>query len=90
MIHQGGFEVVDIETDTFRMRFADGSSLLRHYFIRLGFVPGWKSVVAPENLQVTFETLERNLNRVAAEQGELSLTVPLACIEARKNATRQP
>ena len=66
------------------MRFADGSSLLRHYFIRLGFVPAWKSIAAADMLQTTFETLERNLNAVAAERGELAVTIPMAYIEARK------
>ncbi len=30
---------------SFRERFVDGSSLLRHHFMRLGFVPAWKSIV---------------------------------------------
>ena len=75
---------MNIETDSFRLRFADGTALLRHYFIRLGFTPGWKSIVAADSLQTTFATLERNLNTVAAETGELVLSVPMACIEARK------
>ena len=86
MLQKAGFTVVDVDTDSFRMRFADGSSFLRHYFIRLGFVPGWKSIVAADMLQTTFETLERNLNAVAAEHGELTLTIPMAYIEAHKTA----
>ena len=84
MLRGAGFTVVETVTSSFRMRFADGSSLLRHYFIRLGFVPGWKSVAAPELIDETIATLERNLNVLAAERGELALTVPMACIEARK------
>jgi hypothetical protein len=66
------------------VRFADGTSLLRHSFIRLGFVPGWKSVAPADALQETFETFERNLNAVAARRGEIALTIPMVCIEARK------
>ncbi len=84
MLCRVGFEVVDIETDSFRMRFVDGSSMLRHYFIRLGFVQGWASIVSTDDLATVFETLEHNLNLFAAEKGELVLTIPMAYIEAKK------
>ncbi|HKQ60545.1 MAG TPA: methyltransferase domain-containing protein [Candidatus Polarisedimenticolaceae bacterium] len=84
MLADSGFEAVEVSTDSFRMRFADGSALLRHYFIRLGFVSGWKSVPAAGAVEQTFEALERNLNARAAERGELSLTIPLACFESCK------
>jgi len=84
LITDAGFEVVSIDSQSFRMRFADGSSLLRHYFIRLGFVDGWKSVAGPDALEETFTTLERNLNVAAAKKGELALTVPMACVDAVK------
>ena len=84
MVADAGFKVVGIDTHSFRMRFANGSSLLRHYFIRLGFVQGWKSVVAPDAIETTFKTLERNLNTAAEEKGELALTIAMACVEAIK------
>jgi len=40
LLESAGFRVVQVGTDSFRMRFADGVSLLSHAFIRLGFVPG--------------------------------------------------
>lgn len=79
-----GFTVVETSLDSFRMRFADGSALLRHHFVRLGFVPGWKAVAPPGSLQATFELLERRLNDFARERGELALTIPTACLVARK------
>ena len=79
-----GFEVTDVITDSFRMRFADGSALLRHYFIRLGFLPDWRAVAEGPELRVVFDALERNLNAVAKERGELALTVPMACVAGRK------
>ena len=66
------------------MRFADGSSFLRHYFIRLGFIPAWKSDLPDDEVESTFRTLEHRLNEVALEQGEISMTIPMACIEASK------
>jgi ubiquinone/menaquinone biosynthesis C-methylase UbiE len=84
MFRAAGFETMDVETTSFRMRFADGSALLRHHFIRMGFVPAWVSLVPAERVEDTFGVLERNLNRVAAERGELALTIPVACVEARR------
>jgi arsenite methyltransferase len=79
-----GFELLAVTTDSCRMRFADGSSFLRHAFIRLAFLPAWMSVVLPEAVERTFTVLERKLNAVAAERGEFALTIPIACIEACK------
>ena len=87
LLERAGFQFVDAVTRSFRERFVDGSALLRHYFIRLGFVPGWKAVAPEGAVEATFAALERCLNTVAAERGELSLTVPAACIQARKPAT---
>ena len=86
LLKRAGFEFVEAKTWSFQERFADGSALLRHHFIRLGFVPGWKSAAPPEAVQETFATLERRLNTIAAERGELSLSVPAACIRACKPA----
>lgn len=82
-LRRADFEVVGVTTESFRLRFADGSALLRHYFIRLGFVSGWKAIVGEDSdvLQRVFAELERRLNLVAAERGELALTVPIACFE---------
>ena len=81
-----GFKFVAAATHSFRERFVDGSSLLRHYFIRLGFVPAWKSMAPAEAVEATFAALEDQLNVIAAERGELSLTIPAACIQACKPA----
>lgn len=82
LLRSAGFEVSHMEARSFRMRFADGSALLRHHFIRMGFVPGWISVVDPGKTEPTFEALERNLNAAAARRGELALTIPMLCAEA--------
>jgi SAM-dependent methyltransferase len=83
-----GFESIAATTGSLQMRFADGSSMLRHHFIRLGFLPAWKALLPPESVEPFFRILERNLNVAASDQGELSLTIPMACIEARKPAER--
>jgi arsenite methyltransferase len=82
LLESTGFERRAVDLTSFRMRFADGTSLLRHHFIRLGFVPGWRSVVPTDDVPVVFASLERNLNALAAREGCLTLTVPGACVEA--------
>ncbi len=89
LLREAGFEIAEIVTQSFRMRFADGSSLLRHHFIRLGFVSGWKSVVAPDSVERTFEAFERNLDALAAARGELALTIPMACVVAGRRGHRR-
>lgn len=84
MLTSAGFEIADVVTDSFRMRYADGSSFLRHYFMRLGFMPAWKVILPEDAVESAFISLESRLNQVASEQGELSITIPMACIEAAK------
>ena len=71
---------------TFPMRFADGTALFHHYFIRLGFLEGWRNILTPETEHEVFADLERRLNNRAAERGELNLTVPLAYLEAESSS----
>ena len=84
LLERVGFQFVEAVVRPFPERFVDGSSLLRHYFIRLGFVPGWKSIAPEGAVEPTFAALEQRLNTIAAERGELSLTIPAACIQACK------
>lgn len=79
-----GFDRISTVERSFQMRFADGSALLRHYFIRLGFLEGWMKVVPAGRVDETLLALERNLNQLAAARGELALTIPMACVQARK------
>lgn len=79
-----GFELASVSTDSFHFRFADGSALLRHHLIRLGFLPAWKEIAAGDAQEAIFAAFEQGLDRLAAERGELSLTVPVACFEARR------
>ncbi len=88
LLARTGFESVEAVTWSFRERFVDGSALLRHHFIRLGFVPGWKAIAPEGAIDETFRALEARLNAVAAERGGLTLTIPAACVCATKPATK--
>ena len=84
LLAKAGFRVGPTHRAESVMRFADGSALLRHHFIKLGFLDGWKSVVDPGSRKRVFSRLERKLNRLAHSRGELLLTIPMAYVEARK------
>jgi arsenite methyltransferase len=81
MLDAGGFEMTRSVTQESFMRFADGTALLNHYFIKLGFLDAWKKVV-PGNEREVFARLRDALNEQAANDGELRLTIPVAYIEA--------
>ncbi len=78
LLETAGFSVTRIVEREGAMRFANGTALLNHYFIKLGFLDGWKSVVPGREREV-FEKLRDRLDR----EGELRLTIPMAYIEAR-------
>jgi hypothetical protein len=48
---------------------------------------GWRSFLAPEDVQPIFAHLERKLNSLAQERGELALTIPAAYVEGIKNGS---
>lgn len=79
-----GFRVTEKCTSSFRLRFLDGSSLLRHYFIQLGFLGGWKQIVPAERQVTVFSELEKNLNVYAETQGELALSIPFGYVAAKR------
>ncbi|HSB64375.1 MAG TPA: methyltransferase domain-containing protein [Thermoanaerobaculia bacterium] len=77
-----GFRLTRVETASVSMRFADGSALLRHYFIKLGFLDGWKSVVREDRRAEVIARLEERLNARSSLGAGLQLTIPLAYVEA--------
>lgn len=80
LLEDGGFSVTRVVERTGTMRFADGTALLNHYFIKLGFLDAWKEVVPGRETQ-TFGRLRRRLDEAAARDGELRLTIPMAYVE---------
>jgi len=81
LLENGGFTVTRVVEREGVMRFADGTALLNHYFIKLGFLDGWKKVMTGD-ARLIFTRLRDALNVLARENGELRLTIPMAYIEA--------
>lgn len=68
--------------DVFHMRFIDGSTMLRHFLIRLGFLEPWRAILPCADVDEVFACLTERLDERARQDGELRLTVPFACIDA--------
>jgi arsenite methyltransferase len=81
LLHDGDFTVTRVVERAGSIRFASGSALLRHHFIKLGFLDAWKKIV-PGRERETFLRLQQRLDDAAARRGELRLTIPMAYIEA--------
>jgi SAM-dependent methyltransferase len=87
LIRDAGFAVTGLVHDSFALRYLDGSAFLRHFFIRLAFLPDWRAVVAGADgadEPAIFAALEGRLNTLAREQGELRLTVPMLLVAAER------
>jgi arsenite methyltransferase len=76
LLESNGFKISRIVDREESMRFANGTALLNHYFIKLGFLDAWKKVV-PGCEREVFSKLRDRID------GEIRLTIPLAYIEAR-------
>ena len=85
LIEQHGFTIVDVEEDSFDYKFVDGRALFNHYFMRLAFLDGWKSIVPEEKQTTVFEKVELLMNKQAKEQGFFKLSVPFVVISAKRD-----
>ena len=84
MFEGNRFKMTRVQKQTGSMRFVDGTSLLNHYFIKLGFLDGWKEVVDAQDQERIFAALENNLNQYSKSAGGLDLTIPMAYVEGKR------
>jgi arsenite methyltransferase len=78
LLEKSGFEVTRVVERESVMRFASGTALLHHYFIRLGFLDAWKTVVPGRERQALGKVRDR-----LDAAGELRLTIPMAYVEGK-------
>lgn len=83
-IEKNGFKIKDAVNDQFSYKFADGTAMLSHYFIRLAFMDSWLKIVPYGKAEQIFETIENRLNLQAEENRGLKLTVPFVLINSYK------
>ena len=79
-----GFVTRHIEPDQFTYRFADGTALLNHYFIRIAFMESWKKLLPPDKESAVFERVESRLNDYAQLCDGMKLSIPFVVVNALK------
>ena len=80
-IEKAGFTFRSIIVDGFKMRFADGTAFLGHYFIRTAFGKPWLEITGDPEI---YHAVEDKLNRLATSTGEITMSVPYACFDCFK------
>lgn len=83
LFEKSGWRISTIHEALTSLRFVDGSALLRHYFMKLGFLDGWRGVISSAEEEEVFSRLEANLNCLAETNGVLELTIPMAYVEGK-------
>ncbi|MDQ2808659.1 MAG: methyltransferase domain-containing protein [Chloroflexota bacterium] len=78
-----GLTVTRLVEDQFQLRFLDGSTLLRHFLVQVGFLPSWRAVLDPPDEARVLALLESRLNDLAARDGQLVMTIPMLYVEAQ-------
>jgi arsenite methyltransferase len=84
LLKKHGFQVKDIDREQFDYRFADGTALLNHYFIKMAFLDGWKSIISIEKQAFIFNEIEKRMNEKAQTDGFFKLSVPFVVIDCMK------
>jgi len=84
-LNKHDFIIRKLEYDQFNYRFADGTTMLNHYFIRLAFMDSWIAILPEEKVEEVFDRIELKLNEYAQLNGELNLSIPFVLIDATKN-----
>ena len=82
MITRHDFIIKDMEHDQFNYRFADGSAMLNHYFIRLAFMDCWIGLIPQELVEPIFDRIESRLNQLSRIEGRITLSIPFILINA--------
>jgi hypothetical protein len=81
LIEETGFIIRSINVDGFKMKFADGTTFLEHYFVRTAFRKPWEEITGDPEI---VKAVEAKLNMIAASKGELKMSVPYACFDSYK------
>ena len=84
LLEENGFAVKEIFQDEFNLLYADGTTMLNHFLITLAFIEGWKEIVPEERQIEVFTEVEKQLNKIAENDGVFRLTVPYVLIDSEK------
>jgi hypothetical protein len=81
LLETSGFNIRTINMDGFKMKYADGTTFLNHYFIRTAFRKPWENITTDSEI---FRAVEDKLNAIAVSTGEIIMSVPFVCFDCYK------
>jgi len=84
LLEAAGYKIVKVVEDKFSMRFVNGSTLFNHLLTLYGFLDAWRAVVKLEDEDEVFSAIEARLNKIARQNGELKMTIPMLYVEGQK------
>jgi ubiquinone/menaquinone biosynthesis C-methylase UbiE len=77
-----GFSIHKVDHHEFSYKFATGTALLSHYFIRLAFMDPWIKLLPPERVEEIFDRIEVLLNEQSQRNGAIDLCVPFVVVDS--------
>ena len=84
LLQKKEFIIKKLEYDQFNYRFADGTAMLNHYFIRLAFMDSWAALLPEDQMDEIFDEVESRLNEYAYRYGGITLSIPFVLIDVTK------
>jgi len=79
------FRIRSIREDSFTYRFANGTAMLDHSFIKLAFLPSWKEILPEDIREPVFKKIEEKLNEISRLAGQLAMRVPFVTVDCKKD-----
>jgi arsenite methyltransferase len=83
-LEEVGFQITKSRRSSFTMRFLNGDAFFFHSLIRYGFLEDWKKLIPTKHWNKVFTKLEAKIDKIAHNDGEFSLTIPVVYIEGIK------
>jgi len=84
MLQKHGFMLGSVDRDEFSYSFTDGSTMFRHFFIRIAFMEAWEKIVPAEQHLKIFAEIEDVINKLSNDKGFYRVTVPFIVISSLK------
>jgi ubiquinone/menaquinone biosynthesis C-methylase UbiE len=83
-LRKSGFNVTSVYEDIFHYRFADATSMLDHFFVKLAFMPSWKEIIPGDRRGKIFEKIEAILNQKSRASYGFAMQVPFVTMDCEK------
>lgn len=88
LVERCGFKISEVKRFDWRMHFASSEAFFRHPFVATAFAPSWEECIPEDKRQEVFHNVSAKMDDFASTRGRLSMDVPYALVEARKNTQR--